>query len=655
MPSEDPPTPQWIEDAWISRGRPEVNGSDPYGPKGRALLWFVVSAWCAARRPYRFALSRPLLTWLNAADLDFTEVIPCRPTLDGAVPSGAFKPVSRYMRAVWEERNRHPTLADMDGYFDFIAEFAFTILPASNAPAGLLPPDIIELLNTPADGEDLPLTVGMLSHIKRAYPHDYQQLGKRGREDMLAICRRATKALLETKDPRLIPLRVSQFWMRRSVGTDESIFQYPKSHAAHSGATDRVEPLPDESSLHSGSSGDVSAVGSLVRIQDRALLIYRDHVTVAGLSRAGAIMSSAFKGAGLPTFDLNFVFGRTACDAEAKQNREHWINARRKVHIFSLNPEYVPECMYSNLPQIGIHDYLVGHFFWELPMVSRVHEAGIAMMDEIWTASRFLTQVYEAATNKPVITMGLAIPVKGTFTSIRPEQFGYSSDTFLFLCSFDAGSSIERKNPLGTVIAFQTAFPRRTVRVGLIIKTRNLEGMQTERDKVHWARAMKRIGKDHRIRVVEHTMSEDELIALYRMCGCFVSLHRSEGFGLGPAEAMAQAKPTIVTNYSSVRDFCKPETAKLVEYELIRVNHDEYPFLDSDRAYEWADPDLEMAAEHMRMLAEDREHGKRLGRAGRELIVKEYSIDALRNRYLARLEQLGFGPIEEIRAKSAAC
>ena len=65
--------------------------------------------------------------------------------------------------------------------------------------------------------------------------------------------------------------------------------------------------------------------------------------------------------------------------------------------------------------------------------------------------------------------------------------------------------------------------------------------------------------------------------------------------------------------------------------------------------------ELKMAAEHMRMLAEDREHGKRLGRAGRELIVKEYSIEALRNRYLARLERLGFGRVEEIRAQSAAC
>lgn len=160
---------------------------------------------------------------------------------------------------------------------------------------------------------------------------------------------------------------------------------------------------------------------------------------------------------------------------------------------------------------------------------------------------------------------------------------------------------------------------------------------------------------DHRIRVVEETMSEDELTALYRMCSCFVSLHRSEGFGLGPAEAMAQGKPIIATNYSAVCDFCTPETAMLVDYELIRVKEGEYPFVDPDRVYEWADPDLHTASEHMRMLAEDRDKGATLGRAGRALILREYSIEVLASRYVKRLEQLGFGTGRKTRGHSAAC
>ena len=246
-----------------------------------------------------------------------------------------------------------------------------------------------------------------------------------------------------------------------------------------------------------------------------------------------------------------------------------WINSRRKLHILNLNPEYVPECIYSGLGQIGVRDYIVGQFAWELSSLSRVHEPGIGMVDEIWTGSRFLTRLYRTTTKKPVITMG-----PGYFRQKGPaSQTGtirLLRSAYLFLCSFDAASVVERKNPLGAIIAFQGAFPNGREGVGLVIKTRNLDLMQTKADKAHWAKAMERIRGDSRIRVVQHTMTEDELAGLYGMCGCFVSLHRSEGFGFGPAEAMAKGTPVIVTNYSGVCDFCNPETAKLVDYKMMR-------------------------------------------------------------------------------------
>ena len=95
-------------------------------------------------------------------------------------------------------------------------------------------------------------------------------------------------------------------------------------------------------------------------------------------------------------------------------------------------------------------------------------------------------------------------------------------------------------------------------------------------------------------------MPEDALSGLYRMCDCFVSLHRSEGFGFGPAEAMAHGRPAIVTNYSGVCDFCTPTTAKLVGYQLVRVKDDEYAYLDKESGLRVADPDLKMAANYMR-------------------------------------------------------
>jgi hypothetical protein len=652
----NPPLPHWIEDLWNLRGKPRVNGGESFSPQGHALLWFATN-WYAARVPYRFGLPTELLSWLNSAAPGITGQLSRRPGLHGAVACDAFKPVTRFMRFVRERHGHAPALDNVDGYYDFLAEFSFAILPELNAPRALLPHEIVELLNAPAADEELPLTVGMLLYIKRSWPSEFRKIRKHGRERLLALSFKALEGLLAIGDPRLIPATVSAFWNQRPLpGQGATAFEYVTVSAVYDSEKEQIDGKTIRNSFNAEAistnpgallfSGPLASLPSVTapetRIENRTIVIYRDQVTTAGLSKAGESMGAALPGTGLPVFDLHFSLSRERLNAEVQHNRSLWINSRRRLHILNLNPEYVPECLYCNLGLIGRHDYVVGQFAWELSSLSKVHEPGIAMVDEIWTGSRFLTQIYETSTTKPVVTMGQVISGRQV-RALDPEQFGFSEGTFLFLCTFDAGSVVERKNPLGTIVAFQKAFPGGTEGVGLIIKTRKLEHMQTEADKVHWANAMARIRNDSRIRVIQHTMTDDEIAALYSMCGCFVSLHRSEGFGFAPAEAMGQGRPVIVTNYSGVCDFCTPQTAKLVDYSMVSVRPGEYPFLDPDRSYEWADPDLNVASECMRELAEDRAHGDMLGREGRAAILREYSVEAVRNRYMARLEQLGYG------------
>ena len=59
--------------------------------------------------------------------------------------------------------------------------------------------------------------------------------------------------------------------------------------------------------------------------------------------------------------------------------------------------------------------------------------------------------------------------------------------------------------------------------------------------------------------------------ALIAACDCYVSLHRSEGFGLTLAEAMALGKPVIATGYSANLDFMNVSNSLLVRYELVRA------------------------------------------------------------------------------------
>jgi glycosyltransferase involved in cell wall biosynthesis len=657
----EPPVPQWICDIWLAHGKPRLRGTSNsrYPADAQALLWFVVSDWYRKRRGYRFVLPPELVDWLNTLELDLSE-FSYRPGMNGPIATPEPKPVTRLMYSIAEQHGRLSDFVCGERYYQFLAWYALELIPEWNLPGSLLPQAIIDLLNAPAGDDATLLTVGMWLHLRSLGLAAAETDWSDNSPSILATSFLGLDSLLSKGDPRLIPPTVSHFWSQRPLENGiVTAFEYVLARTRSApGATDPIDEAALRDWYHreiltvsDGAYGLFSSSPTLApstkdevtwAIRDTAVLIYRDHDVVAGLSLAGIRARDALLHGGVPTFDIHFNLGRARLNEEVERNRGVWVNARRKLHLINVNPEYVPDCCYCNLAHIGAQDYVVGQFYWELSRISRVHEPGIAIADEIWTASEYLNGIYSAETDRPVITMGQAIvPLESVVTSDR-RQYGIGDETFVFLSNFDAGSVVERKNPLGVIIAFQGAFPLGTEDVSLVIKTRNLENLQTVRDREHWALAVDRIAKDSRIIVITETVSAEAIAGLYCMSDCFVSLHRSEGFGFGPAEAMAHGKPVIVTNYSGVCDFCTEETAMLVGYDLIRVKPNEYPYLDADRVYRWADPDLNAAAAHMAELAGNRARAAKLGSAAKDLISRKFSLTALNSRYMDRLRHLGF-------------
>jgi hypothetical protein len=76
--------------------------------------------------------------------------------------------------------------------------------------------------------------------------------------------------------------------------------------------------------------------------------------------------------------------------------------------------------------------------------------------------------------------------------------------------------------------------------------------------------------------VLDRVLSNADVFGLQRVCDAYVSLHRSEGLGLGMAECMAQGKPVIATAYSGNLEFMTESNSCLVDYALVPVRPGEY-------------------------------------------------------------------------------
>ena len=199
---------------------------------------------------------------------------------------------------------------------------------------------------------------------------------------------------------------------------------------------------------------------------------------------------------------------------------------------------------------------------------------------------------------------------------------------------FDFDSHVARKNPEAVIKAFEYAFPKSYQNsVSLVIKSINGDRHLKEHKTLK-----KLIDGDPRIINIQKVLPHYENAALIHCCDCYVSLHRSEGFGLTIAEAMLTGKPVIITGYSGNLDFTTAQNSLLVDYQLVPVQMN-YIFQYS-KGEMWSDPDIEQAGDHMRKLVRDTNFACSFAKRGQELIRTSFSIEAVGKRYKNRLTKI---------------
>jgi len=271
---------------------------------------------------------------------------------------------------------------------------------------------------------------------------------------------------------------------------------------------------------------------------------------------------------------------------------------------------------------------------WELSRYPAEWARVLDQFDEHWAPSVFVRDAMSEALQRPVVDIPL--PVELNLSSfLGRRRFGIPEDAFVVLFSFDFSSYAERKNPDAVLDAYERVAARRpAARLHCVIKSRGRAANAAVRD----AFGARVAALGSRVQVIDGDLSDNEIKNLIRACDVFVSLHRSEGFGRGMAEAMVLGRPAIATGYSGNLDFMTPDTGLLVDYELVPVAPGAYPFGEGQV---WADASVEHAATLIEQLLDDPAAGRALGARARRRIRTHFSYRAIGLRYLERLERLG--------------
>jgi glycosyltransferase involved in cell wall biosynthesis/SAM-dependent methyltransferase len=326
-------------------------------------------------------------------------------------------------------------------------------------------------------------------------------------------------------------------------------------------------------------------------------------------------LASALERASIPFSAINQAakFHREAHDFTLSPERD----APYDTNLLCLNAEHLLSLADGKGRELLYDRYSLGVWFWETSEFPDHLLPAFDLVDEVWAASDFVANTMRLETWKPVRTFPLPVEVQRAHRLSRTD-LGLPPDRFVFLFSFDFLSTTARKNPVGLIEAFRLAFEPGS---GPILLLKSINGERCPRD----LSELKNAAAGHPdIQLSDSYVTQEHMQALTAACDCYVSLHRSEGFGLGLAEAMGYGKPTIATGYSGNLEFMHESNSYLVSYRPAPVPPGAGPY--SEGAI-WADPDVEDAARLMREVVENPDQARERAERGRATIELDFSVE----------------------------
>jgi glycosyltransferase involved in cell wall biosynthesis len=298
-------------------------------------------------------------------------------------------------------------------------------------------------------------------------------------------------------------------------------------------------------------------------------------------------------------------------------------------NLFHVNADAAPSIVELCGPAVHRGRANVGYWYWETEELPARWRDRFSYFDEIWVASEFCRAAIAKGSEIPVAVVPPPVILESFERSALGSRPGKPGD-FRFLTISDAESVPERKNPLGAVRAFARSFPAERS-VSLTVKIANADKAPG------LVRTLETAAAGARVEIDTSPAGRGEIEQLLADCDAYVSLHRSEGFGLPIAEAMALGKPVVATAYSGPSDFLDETTGYPVEWTPVVLGRALVPYPAGTR---WAEPDEAHAARRLAEVLGDRAESTRRGEAARRRIEARYGLAATGRRIAERLDRL---------------
>lgn len=347
----------------------------------------------------------------------------------------------------------------------------------------------------------------------------------------------------------------------------------------------------------------------------------------SGVGESARSTLRAASAAGISISAVNFTDGCYSRMFECSGvNRDE--SSRHFFNVVHVNADQTPALIRKLGPNFFSDRYNIGYWVWETTEFPSKFVKSFERYDEIWTASEFCRDALSRKSPKAIIKIPHSVKVN-LDPSITRSELGLPADAFIFLTMADFLSVPERKNPIGAIDSFIKAFGPEPDDVHLVVKISNSHCNRDIKKKI-----AERVENNSSITLIDGYMDRLSLNSLMDNADCYVSLHRSEGFGLPIAEAMSIGKPVIATGWSGNMEFMNDNNSFPIKYELTEIPLKNGPYKDAGC---WAEPDSDHAAELMLKVSQNLGTAKEIGFVAKQTMAAQYSPEAIGRRMRDRL------------------